>query len=1775
MQNVRRLCLAITLFCLSVAPAWATLADHLVISEIQIDSVAGSGGTADDWVELYNPTNTVISLNDYSIQKMNASGGSFYRKNLTGEIPAYGFFLIVRNHTDTSAELKDAADVLAAGSSFSLSENNTIFLVAGDDDIEDANDPDIIDFVGFGSAENFETTAAENPDETGSLERKSDSEHSASQGNGWDTDDNAADFFLQTEPNPQSSTSEIEQLDIGEEPEPEPENTAPNVPTEFSPTGFSNSKLFSAYYSDPEEDMGLVEWSIFSAEPADCAVDENLVVSSSSELLGNKATAEVVFDELADGEYFYCARASDEELYSDWSEVQSFTLDTVVPTFTEGFELSAVAGDSEVSLTWLAAEGDVVSYVLNVNDEAQIDLGDLTSFVQTGLNNDQEYSFTLTAIDAAGNESAALSATAMPTAPQLFTTAESGDVVINEVAWMGTETSANDEWIELKNTSATKMFDLTGWKLVAEDGSPEITLTGTLDTGAYFLLERTDDDSASDVPADQIYSGGLSNSGEVLILYDSAETEIDRIDGSADWSVGGDNDSKQTLVRTSDGSYRTSFEVGGSAGVANFYTHDVAVASITSDTASPLPNAVVMFAAGLENRGESAETFTLEWLVDDAVVSIVSDISLASFESSTQSFEWTSTEGDHAVSARVTLTGDEDTENDAATLNLSVANHLVINEFVANPEGSDAEHEWIELFNPTDVAVDLTGFQLNGLSLSGEVAAQEYVVFSASEFLGTWDALPNTSGEVILQNAVDEIIDSKSYSSVTEKKSWGRSSTDLNTWTEFWHPTRGSENIETNTVPEARITIQGSGNTTGGCSLYVNLSGEDSVDADGDELSYEWDFGDGSTSEDDNPSGFYFSYGDYTVTLTVTDVLGEGSESVQSFSVSACSNSGGDDLKKEIVEPVIESISVDEVELLITEVAFNSKPDWLRVLMVDDHNNGDGVDIGGLYFEDDKNFKTIPEGTILKTGETLLLTFGGVENIQDSEDAVQLTTDRKGLTKTDEQVMLKDSSGKIEDAVVWENQNGKWSRGEEKDVQAVVDVGAWYSIHADQAVDSSLIGRDFVLKRMSDEAGNLLDTNTAQDWEILTPVVEEVTKSEVPTTPDAQIVISEILANPIGSDKEEWFELKNVGETRAELFGWSIATEKKTYYFTESMILGPGELKTFTGLLTLRNSGDALTLFNPEETIIDTVDYPTAREGVAYARNAQGIFTETEIPTPNVENRFFQILDTAEDSDFDGLSDEQEMELGTDPAQFDSDNDGLPDAFEINHGLNPKIQNTSETELNAYREELKLLASSRFDCQADEEEGVKLAGRGVPSGTMRIYIQSDLKVVEVPVDETGSWSYVLDQELEAGEHHIFTQLISPNGVIGVAEKVMHFVFQQDYVPPQYSTDIRISELLPNPEGSDEAEWIELENFSAELADVSGFKLHSGSSFFVFPENSMIEPHNFLLVPRSDSGITLLNLNGEVVLQNPHGKIISQLTYKKTQENVALAWDGGGFATTTKLTPSEGNIISAPLKKPSKKSKSYYNGNLSSAILISEVLANPAGKESGEWIELWNRGDSVLNLGNWKLDDAEGGSKAYVIPDTVFLRPNEFRIFPRTLTKLQLNNSEEAVRLFNWQGTMIDSVVLHNSREGSTLAREGNGDFRETKIFTPAAVNQFDTTRLSGKIEFRGEDGFVVQSAEGEKFVYFGVGGISLLARALLQDGVEYEVFVREEGDEIILDDFKIAPNFLQADVLAADVSVSRVEKNSSWMFALFVFVSVFVLLRRFEFGSGAPLSGDT
>lgn len=131
-------------------------------------------------------------------------------------------------------------------------------------------------------------------------------------------------------------------------------------------------------------------------------------------------------------------------------------------------------------------------------------------------------------------------------------------VLFSEIAWMGTDTSANDEWIELYNLGNSPT-DVSGWTINL-NGEPFITLSGSIGPHGIVVLERSDDVVVS-CPAFQIYTGALVNTGATLTIKDQLGNVSDEAVGGTDWKeIGGSNvkdQPKMTPQRTRNGTWVT------------------------------------------------------------------------------------------------------------------------------------------------------------------------------------------------------------------------------------------------------------------------------------------------------------------------------------------------------------------------------------------------------------------------------------------------------------------------------------------------------------------------------------------------------------------------------------------------------------------------------------------------------------------------------------------------------------------------------------------------------------------------------------------------------------------------------------------------------------------------------------------------------------------------------------------------------------------------------------------------------------------------------------------------------------------------------------------------------------------------------------------------------------------------------------------------------------------------------------------------------------------
>lgn len=121
----------------------------------------------------------------------------------------------------------------------------------------------------------------------------------------------------------------------------------------------------------------------------------------------------------------------------------------------------------------------------------------------------------------------------------------------------------------------------------------------------------------------------------------------------------------------------------------------------------------------------------------------------------------------------------------------------------------------------------------------------------------------------------------------------------------------------------------------------------------------------------------------------------------------------------------------------------------------------------------------------------------------------------------------------------------------------------------------------------------------------------------------------------------------------------------------------------------------------------------------------------------------------------------------------------------------------------------------------------------------------------------------------------------------------------------FSNQVFISEIFPNPEGSDtETEFIELYNSGEESVDLTGWKL-SDATTKKYTLDGEIAPGEYLVVYRLDSKISLNNTDDQVELYWPDKELLQVVEYTDCQEDMSYSYQAEKWQWTDP-TPGEKN-----------------------------------------------------------------------------------------------------------------------------------------------------------------------------------------------------------------------------------------------------------------------------
>jgi hypothetical protein len=334
-------------------------------------------------------------------------------------------------------------------------------------------------------------------------------------------------------------------------------------------------------------------------------------------------------------------------------------------------------------------------------------------------------------------------------------------VVINEVAWMGTKFNATDEWIELYNPGPSTI-NITGWVLkTTESPTPAInvTLSGSIVSGGYFLLERTDDTTINDITRDQIYTGDLNNSGATLQLFDgSVLIDTANLAGTA-WPAG-NNTTKCSMERVG------VFDDAPSAWVTNngiiINGHDAATLPVGGNPICGSPKSQNSVFVTPTSTPTATTTATVTATPTETLTpTITSTATVTPTVSQTVTVTPTGTVTlTPTISATVTITATRTltltrtltptktttslvsstaTQTATRTVTATPSRILVIDEIAWMGTLASSADEWIKLYNPGLLPVNVNGWKLFStdtsptILLTGTIPAGGYMLLERTD----------------------------------------------------------------------------------------------------------------------------------------------------------------------------------------------------------------------------------------------------------------------------------------------------------------------------------------------------------------------------------------------------------------------------------------------------------------------------------------------------------------------------------------------------------------------------------------------------------------------------------------------------------------------------------------------------------------------------------------------------------------------------------------------------------------------------------------------------------------------------------------------------------------------------------------------------------------------------------------------------------------------------------------------------------------------------------
>jgi len=303
------------------------------------------------------------------------------------------------------------------------------------------------------------------------------------------------------------------------------------------------------------------------------------------------------------------------------------------------------------------------------------------------------------------------------------------------------------------------------------------------------------------------------------------------------------------------------------------------------------------------------------------------------------------------------------------------------------------------------------------------------------------------------------------------------------------------------------------------------------------------------------------------------------------------------------------------------------------------------------------------------------------------------------------------------------------------------------------------------------------------------------------------------------------------------------------------------------------------------------------------------------------------------------------------------------------------------------------------------------------------------------------------------------------------------------------SSLRVSEVMYDPIGSSDNEYIELQNTGATALELGGVRLGGGIDF-IFPAYSLaageyvVVAANLAAFHASYPAVT--NVVGDYTgrLSNGGDNIVLRLPDPYEAAMLRFDYKPSWYPSTA----GQGRslvIVSASAPRDTWSSKSSWRASMSAGgspgtldlgantgtLVINEVMPRTDDATGGQWIELHNTTASDLNIGGWYLSDEQGNLGKFkfpqgtIIPANDYLTVHQFTIAGDALGGFDDPANANALRTFHFDPTG-GAVYLTSRLDGDPST------YRESVAFNAADLD----VSFGRYVKSDGQAAFVAMSA---------------------------------------------------------------------------------------------------